>query len=161
MTVYLAIYLYSTKSSRHIIFAVFADWPQTAKIKLAKCFVVYACIYEASLVREMFSMTKPQKLCGSKIWRYTVVRHTGCGWNTVTAHSDVLTCIQHQRHVTLTGNRRCFTSTTVSPSKLVNSSVVSSAWLPIPRTRCVGALSKESTNVCVDSYRCISICHLS
>ena len=35
---------YSAKFSRHIIFAVFADWPQTAKLKLAKCFVVYACI---------------------------------------------------------------------------------------------------------------------
>ena len=33
-----------TKFSRSIIFAVFADWLQTAKIKLAKCFVVYACI---------------------------------------------------------------------------------------------------------------------
>ena len=35
---------YSTKFSRHIIFAVFADWPQTVKIKLMECFVIYACI---------------------------------------------------------------------------------------------------------------------
>ena len=35
---------YSAKFSRRIIFVVFADWPQTAKIKLANCFVVYACI---------------------------------------------------------------------------------------------------------------------
>lgn len=27
----------------------------------------------ASLVREMISMTKPRKLCYSKIWRYTVL----------------------------------------------------------------------------------------
>ena len=69
-------YTYSAKFSRRIIFAVFAYWPQTAKIKLAKCFVVYACIQKrASLVREVYfhemvSMPKPRKLCASKIWRY-------------------------------------------------------------------------------------------
>ena len=35
---------YSTTFSRHIKFAVFADWPQTATSKLTKCFVVYTCI---------------------------------------------------------------------------------------------------------------------
>ena len=37
--------VYSAKFSRCIIFAFFADWPQTAKIKLAKCFTLYVCTY--------------------------------------------------------------------------------------------------------------------
>ena len=44
--------LYSAKFSRFIIFMVLIrDWPQIAQIKLAKCFVVYACIQiKASLI---------------------------------------------------------------------------------------------------------------
>ena len=55
--------LYSAKFSRHIISAVFTDWPQTPKIKLAECFVLYVCIYtKHPLVhriyfRKMFSRT--------------------------------------------------------------------------------------------------------
>ena len=42
---------YSAKFSRRIIFA---DWPQTAKIKLAKCFVVYAWIRSILGPRNLF-----------------------------------------------------------------------------------------------------------
>ena len=77
---------YSTKFSRRIIFAVFANWPQTVNIKLTKCFAVYACIRSIREIyfREMLRMTKSRKLCASKIWRYTVINTallTVSNWN--------------------------------------------------------------------------------
>ena len=61
---------YSAKFSRRIIFAVFADWPQIAKIKFHRIRVYTKHPWSTKFT--FVSMTKPQKLCVSEIWRYTI-----------------------------------------------------------------------------------------
>ena len=48
---------YSAKFSRRIIFAVFADWSPTVKIKQAKCFFLYVCIRSILGPRNLFPRT--------------------------------------------------------------------------------------------------------
>ena len=71
---------YSTKFSRRIIFAVFADSSRTAKIKLRKNVSKNGRGHQESLIcfRKMFQKTNPQNFSALKIWRYTVCRLVWC-----------------------------------------------------------------------------------
>ena len=70
---------YSAKFSRRIIFAFFADWSGTTKIRRREKGVSKSVANRISLIREirfceMLQITRSAKWCASKIWRYTVVK---------------------------------------------------------------------------------------
>ena len=86
---------YNTKFSSRIIFAFFADWHQTSKIKLRKILEyridAMLTFLARSLIRENcfhknFENPNLQKLCASKIWLYMVFPHSALLNRIIRAH---------------------------------------------------------------------------